>query len=584
MRPGVPRSPGFRRRAAVALAALVAAACTLHERTKGVASGAPAGNGRSACVLFFDGLSDEAFSRLLAEGALPNLKRAIVDRGIRADLAVASIPSETYPNLAAMLTGLFPGHHGIPANIWLDRRLRRREAHTNIFRTYSTGDFLLPEARTLYERLPADTVAVTTPISKGATVTTKNVAAVLASYLRNDWAFLDRKTIDDVGDAYGGAAEAGRLPSLVWAHLLGPDEVAHYDGPQSPEFRATLQAIDRSFGRLLRRLSRRKAAEKVLFVLVGDHGNSSYERAVNVEELVHRALFAHPTEADCRGEGCVLVPTPASRKKSFDVGEAEIAVGAYRGAMIWLPTIRPPEDVPRAFRTLRRKAERRGKPAARRAKRPPTPETSAFAAALARMPELRLVVTRGDAPGTVDVWGPNGSAEIEREDGPDGEPLYRYRVVTGSDPLGYQQRDEIRPLLDQAQPAEVWLGGTARSEYPDMVVQLAEFFDSPRSPDVYLTPVDGIGFRAARAAGHGSLARREMVVPLVFAGPGVKPGRLAAARTLDLAPTLLRYLGVPFDPAEMDGNDLGIVSLGPDTPLPPLGGDDGSEEEEDGRR
>ena len=52
--------------------------------------------------------------------------------------------------------------------MWLDRRFKQREAHTNIFRTYSSSDFLVESARTLYERLPAGSVAVTTPISKGA--------------------------------------------------------------------------------------------------------------------------------------------------------------------------------------------------------------------------------------------------------------------------------------------------------------------------------------------------------------------------------------------------------------------------------
>ncbi|HRA33364.1 MAG TPA: MMPL family transporter, partial [Acidimicrobiales bacterium] len=46
--------------------------------------------------------------------------------------------------------------------------------------------------------------------------------------------------IDDVGDAYAGADDAGSLPPLVWGHLLGPDEVAHYDGPDGVYFQAAL--------------------------------------------------------------------------------------------------------------------------------------------------------------------------------------------------------------------------------------------------------------------------------------------------------------------------------------------------------
>ena len=51
-------------------------------------------------------------------------------------------------------------------------------------------------------------------------------------------------------------------------------------------------------------------------------------------------------------------------------------------------------------------------------------------------------------------------------------------------------------------------------------------------------------------------------MPLVFSGPAVPPGALEVARTVDLAPTLLRYLGIPFDPEEMDGTDLAIEDPG----------------------
>ena len=59
------------------------------------------------------------------------------------------------------------------------------------------------------------------------------------------------------------------------------------------------------------------------------------------------------------------------------------------------------------------------------------------------------------------------------------------------------------------------------------------------------------------------------MVPLLFAGPGVLPGHRRAARTVDLAPTLLSYLGVAFDPEDMDGDDLEIAPAGPPT-TPPL--------------
>lgn len=540
-------------------------ACTIQQKARTAAAALKTAPGLSVCVLFFDGLSKEALDRFVALGDVPALKAEVIDRGLSVDTAVSSIPSETYPNLAALQTGLFPGHHGIPANIWLDRRLQIREAHTNIFRAYSSAEFLTPDRKTLFERLPADSVAVTSPMARGVTVHSTNLATVVASYLRNDWTFLDRKTVDDLGDAYHGALSARSLPSVAWGHLLGPDEVAHFEGPDSEASRAIMRSIDRAFARLVRRLKRWGVYDRVLFVLVGDHGHAGYTRFVAADELVHRVLYRHPTLADCTTGDCVLVPRKASRPGSYDVGDAQVVVGAYRGAMIWLPTTRPPEEVPRALLdALKKKAKKLRK--RKTAEAPPAiPPRSEFAAALAGLPEIRLVLTRGPEAGWVDVYGPGGRSEAHREESEDGTHVYTYRVLEGRDPLGLPP-----DLLDDPLTASDWLQRSALTGYPDLPVQAIEFFDSPRAPDVLVSPIDGVGFRAGRLGGHGGLSRVEAVVPLVFAGPGVRIGHVAAARTLDLTPTVLSYLGVPYEPGEMDGRSLKILTepLGPPRPLP----------------
>jgi hypothetical protein len=197
------------------------------------------------------------------------------------------------------------------------------------------------------------------------------------------------------------------------------------------------------------------------------------------------------------------------------------------------------------------------------------PPVSSFAATLARAKEVRLVVTRGSAAGRVLVYARNGRSEIARVEGDETPARYAYRVLEGQDPLGYASDPSARVLLGAPHEASDWLDATAAGPYPDLVVQLPEFFDSPRAPDVYISPADGFGFTSGKAAGHGSLSRSETVVPFLFAGPGVAPGHRRAARTVDLAPTLLSYLGVPYDPDDMDGDDLEIAPGGPPA-LPPL--------------
>ncbi len=564
------------RRALICIVILLTASCSPPRPKSQGQGGVRNPNAVSVCLLMCDGVSSEALERVMARGLMPNIRRAIYDRAFRVDNAIASMPSETYPNVTTMMTGLLPGHNGIAANIWVDRSLRRSERHTNIFRVYFTSDYFTEDAKTLFERIPGPTVAVTTPIFKGADIVKKNFTAVIASYFRNDWAFCDRKTLEDAGDGYRSSLENGELPPLVWAHLLGPDEVAHYESPESEDFAQHLATLDKAFGRLLRRLKRWGVLDRIAFVLVGDHGNQSYTQTADATELVHRVLVSYPMWADCHEGGCFLVPYSKSAKRPFDIGDTKVSVGAYRGVMIWLPGLRPQDPLPAAFKKARTKKSQ-GAPVPI-----PLPPRSGFAHALAMLPEIQLVVSRGVSPGSAEIYSETGRAEVLRDDSSD-VTLYSYRVLEGQDPLGYTNRDECRGLVGGAHPASRWLEATQHAEYPDLAVQIAEYFDSSRAPDVYLTPKAGYGFRTARKAGHGALLRNEMVVPLLFSGPGIQPRRIPTARTVDVAPTILSYLGIPFDANEMDGEDLRIrTASGTGTPvLAPLGASLSFEGEED---
>src|SRR4026209_865395 len=45
----------------------------------------------------------------------PNLRR-LMERGVHARNLIPSFPSKTFPNHYSIVTGLYPGHHGIVAN------------------------------------------------------------------------------------------------------------------------------------------------------------------------------------------------------------------------------------------------------------------------------------------------------------------------------------------------------------------------------------------------------------------------------------------------------------------------------------
>src|SRR5213594_1452923 len=62
-------------------------------------------------LISFDGWRWDYIDRVPA----PNL-RALASRGVRARELIPSFPSFTFPNHYTIVTGLYPGHHGIVAN------------------------------------------------------------------------------------------------------------------------------------------------------------------------------------------------------------------------------------------------------------------------------------------------------------------------------------------------------------------------------------------------------------------------------------------------------------------------------------
>jgi predicted AlkP superfamily pyrophosphatase or phosphodiesterase len=81
-------------------------------------------------------------------------------------------------------------------------------------------------------------------------------------------------------------------------------------------------------------------------------------------------------------------------------------------------------------------------------------------------------------------------------------------------------------------------------------------YDAQRSPDLVFQHRPWMLLGMAQGTSHGSPYPYDRHVPLVLLGPGVAAGRrYDAACTADVAPTVLRWLGID-PPAEMDGRPL----------------------------
>jgi hypothetical protein len=179
--------------------------------------------------------------------------------------------------------------------------------------------------------------------------------------------------------------------------------------------------------------------------------------------------------------------------------------------------------------------------------------------------EIHLVLARA-GPDAVAVFSHRGEVLIRRQRPAElgDDPLYSYSVLAGEDPLGYTDAGGLRPLVGTGfHPGRQWLHLSLDTPYPDFVAQVVELFDGPRVGDVVLFAREGWSFHPTHASDHGGPLAGEMFIPLLVAGPDIGTGELEVVRQVDVAATILEYLGRKVAPGEMDGRSFLAEMLKP---------------------
>lgn len=298
-------------------------------------------------VLAIDGLEQDALMTYLARtppkkpGGLHDLLGVQVDsrglsltKGIAVRRASTVFPSYTYAAWTSMLTGVFPGAHGITGNsvFFRDRRVARyyTEYHADAAKVQLDEDFLSEDindkVQTVYEYLGGRGTSivvhhmVTRGSGKGAV---RPNQSTLWSYQRNRAKAVDENTLweavkalkdfnEDSGEA--GTQPPLRLPSLMTIYFSGMDHAEHL-APQDPEaarldYMASLDDLIAKFiagDRSIRRnhyatplsdpekngvmewrgLLNEPVMQQTLFILVSDHGHTpiAWHKALGIEDL-----------------------------------------------------------------------------------------------------------------------------------------------------------------------------------------------------------------------------------------------------------------------------------------------------------
>ncbi len=503
-------------------------------------------------VFLVDGVNPDIFAEMLEGGELPAIKKYFIDRGLYCPRALANLPSVTLANETSVVTGVFPGHHGVTGINWFDRnRLIWRDYTTIAQKNTLDGDYTTP---TLYERLTGrTTVSVFYQAHRGATKFYENWTSAGPPFFFGWFEFVDRLTLYRLGQMMTIARTRREFPAFVMVYQLATDFRAYAEGVSSEAYRNALRHTDRQLGRVLADMDRAGLLETIHIALISDHSLMDVTQHLSLHDLLSgwglnvadaRLWERTPFEsrlACYRKYNCVLYGSGDRywainlRKPSRD-GD-----GTVTGYHRW--TVRPGVSDLKSYPIAEAMKERFGK----------GPDAAAEGDLLEALIWQKGVdaIAYAVGPDRVRIRRHRGEVEFHQPGGRGG-PI-RITHTDGSDPLGWKGKLPVDVLAgEKALSPRAWLEATLATEFPDLPAQLIAYFRADRAGDIVVFAAPGWDFAGKNRAGHGGLRPTDCLVPMAIAGPGLPRGTVPAARTVDLVPTVLKLLGRPV-PEGLDG-------------------------------
>jgi predicted AlkP superfamily pyrophosphatase or phosphodiesterase len=195
----------------------------------------------------------------------PTIAR-LVSRGVSATL-IPSFPTKTFPNHYTIVTGLYPGNHGIVGNAVKDPPTGRRLTMAN---RKEVQDSLWWGGEPIWVTIQRAGQSAAPMFWPGSE------APILGQHARFWEPFSDEVSPNARVDRvlrWLDLPVAAR-PTLLTVYISDVDGAGHDHGPNSPEVADAVRRVDRYLDRLLRGLSRRKLQDLVNIVIVSDHGMS----------------------------------------------------------------------------------------------------------------------------------------------------------------------------------------------------------------------------------------------------------------------------------------------------------------------
>ena len=209
--------------------------------------------------------------------------KALMREGAKAEALIPTFPSKTFPNHYSIVTGLYPGNHGLVDNSFYDPD--RNEYYAMKNRKRVTDPYY-------YRGIPIWTLARQHGIKSASMFWIGS--ELTHSKLRPDYHFDYDESVPDTFRiqqvmAWLKLPESER-PHFITLYFSYPDHEGHLHGPSSEETRLAVLRADRNLGILMKGL--RETKLPINLIVVSDHGMEELktipESYIFLDEIMNR--------------------------------------------------------------------------------------------------------------------------------------------------------------------------------------------------------------------------------------------------------------------------------------------------------
>ncbi|HRD07349.1 MAG TPA: alkaline phosphatase family protein [Saprospiraceae bacterium] len=498
----------------------------------------PAAEGNTLTIVLIDGMSSSIFNDELRLGKLPVLSQ-LIKKSLYVENGISAFPTMTGYGFYPFITGIDASESGIYGLRWFDKERNKGQLRNYVGRTnVQMNHDLHPEPKTFFELAGADyTASVNTYMNRGVKESVKTgFAHTTAKYEGKTWLtylsklpwvgrnwiknhFQHETAVTDIA-----LEQLKKKPKIQWITYASPDAYNHINGTHD-HYRLLLRHIDYEIGRLLAVLST-KPHKRRAFAVISDHGirdvNQNLDLCLQLQKSTGLSID--------RGKSAILYSTDMTTTQAdLKDLEAYLVINGNLSAYIYM---------------LGENKEKLG--AAQLEKLPlKNGRTINLPSTLVNTEGIELCLYWDQKNKEVVVLHKRGKSRIAATD-----TTFKYTVVEGEDPLGYQKDGSMDDMVNQGHyPKDMWLQNSIASKYPDALFRFYNLMSKEKSGDLLVTAAEGYDLAKDYEAvvsnykgGHGDAGSDIILVPYIYYEPNKPASRATFMRAEQLGIKFKAYL------------------------------------------